>query len=243
MINLKKRQNDLRAIAMFHKIVKNYLAMKKNFMKNEISLGGRIIIIALCLIGIAILSCNPAKQLTKAENKVLADIESVKRVRAKTDPLFPIINEIVFTDTGSTKIIRKDSIINVKEYFPVKVWKRASFDTLINGLSFYIDSNGITVTGKYLCPSYEKETHVNGYYLDHRQFNNLKDSLNFYKLQSANLKGQTYQQQTRITELEKQSKWDNQKIWAIGVGSILVIILSHVGRTYLSKISLPKILK
>lgn len=181
-----------------------------------------VFLLFISLILSALWGCSPAKKLEKSERRVLADIESVKRVRAKTDALFPIISKVVYRDTGSIKITRKDSIINVKEYFPVKVWNRASFDTLINGLSFYIDSNGITVTGKYLCPSYDKEIHTNDYFIDERQYKNLQDELAASRLSEAKKDGQIIQLERDNKKLEKQYRW-----LLIGVVSFVVLLIIY----------------
>lgn len=182
------------------------------------------------------IGCNPAKQLTKAENKVLADIESVKRVREKTDHLFPIIGEIVFSDTGSIKTIVKDTTITKVVTIPIKVWKNISFDTLINGLSFYIDSNGITVTGKYECKNTTK--YVPTYYHDPRILKQKDSTINNLKIELAGKNGEQLTLQNQAKEKDKTIR--NKNILIYILSGFIALILFLWLRT---KIKLPNISK
>lgn len=175
--------------------------------------------------------CNT---INKAERKVLADIESVKRVRAKTDALFPPEIEILINDTGSIRTVIKDSIVEKKSFFPVKVWKNIQFDTVINGMHFYVDSTGITVSGKYKCQNKIKYIP----YENKRITNNLKDSINKYQVELAGKNGQILESRNTITEQSKTIR--TQKILLYVFGSVIAVLLFLFLK---DKVRLPKISK
>lgn len=195
-----------------------------------------IIFFLIVLLIASLISCNPTKQIAKAEHKVLGNPEAIKRVREKTDHLFPIIGEIVFSDTGSIKTIIKDTTITKTVTIPVKVWKNISFDTLINGLSFYIDSNGITVTGKYECQNTTK--YIPTYYHDPRILKQKDSTINNLKIELAGKNGEqlTLQNQSR----EKDKTIRNKNILIYMLSGFIAIILFLWLRT---KIKLPNISK
>ena len=195
-----------------------------------------IIFFIVVLIISFLISCNPAKQIAKAEHTVLGNPEAIKRVREKTDHLFPVMGEIIFSDTGSTKTIVKDTIITKVVTIPIKVWKNISFDTLINGLSFYIDSNGITVTGKYECKNTTK--YIPTYYHDPRILKQKDSTINNLKIELAGKNGEQLTLQKQGEEKDKTIRNKNILIWLLS-GAIAVILFVWL-RT---KITLPKLPK
>ena len=70
-------------------------------MKDKLIAG----ILWACIIGLFIFCLTGCNTLKKAENKVLANIESVKRVRATTDALFPCFNDTILDFIHDSTVI------------------------------------------------------------------------------------------------------------------------------------------
>lgn len=179
-----------------------------------------LLILLLSFIFILLNSCNPAKQLQRKEDKSLGIVLGSQRVFPKAGAAWLAIHPCVITTTKSDtgKIIIKEVPVTlppVKIPFPVYKWKQFSFDTLINGLSVYIDSNGIVISGEYICK--EKTIPIKETQRDDTRVNNLTDSLNASLRTIASQQGQ-------ITELRgiisDQRKADNKKTWLLIAASV-----------------------
>ena len=183
-----------------------------------------LLIILLLLIIYLLNSCNPAKQLQRKEDKSLGIVLGSQRVFPKAGAAWLAIHPCVITTTKSDtgKIIIKEVPVTlppVKIPFPVYKWKQFSFDTLINGLSVYIDSNGIVISGEYICK--EKTIPIKETQRDDTRVDNLTDSINQSKRENATQKGQILELQTNNSESKKEA---NKKNWYFIVASVIAAI-------------------
>ena len=183
-----------------------------------------LLIILLLLIIYLLNSCNPAKQLQRKEDKSLGIVLGSQRVFPKAGAAWLAIHPCVITTTKSDtgKIIIKEVPVTlppVKIPFPVYKWKQFSFDTLINGLSVYIDSNGIVISGEYICK--EKTIPIKETQRDDTRVDNLTDSINQSKRENATQKGQILELQTNNSESKKEA---NKKNWYFIIASVIAAI-------------------
>jgi hypothetical protein len=128
-----------------------------------------------CLILTLLFSCNTLK---KAENKVLSNPSSVEKIGREWEKSNPCVNDTVKTTTIDT-LIKKVEVATPPVLVPFAVFKQRdySFDTLINGLSIYIDTNGIYISGKYICQEKQINTKTESSVTDNRRLNLCRDSL------------------------------------------------------------------
>ena len=146
-------------------------------------------LLLICIIGIVLLiclwSCNPLK---KAENKVLANVESVKRVRAVTDPLFPCANDsLVFIHDSAT-------VVETKYLRDTLVMQRND-TTFVNYFDTAIVTKLVTKT-------------INTVVTDKREVNKLQDSINAMAIREAKLQGAINQ-----IKFEGQKMQGQRNIW------------------------------
>ena len=126
-------------------------------------------------------------------------------------------------------VVKHDTTTTEKKVFiPVKIpeYKTKTVDTIIDGISVYVDSTGITVKNFN-----EKETTTKTVYqtkVDQTRVDNLTDSLNESKQLVKFKQGQI--QSISDTSKEKGKKIDTLWIWIIGIS--IASVLSHVLRTY-----------
>ena len=146
-------------------------------------------LLLIYIIGILLLvclwSCNPLK---KAENKVLANVESVKRVRAVTDPLYPCANDsLVFIHDSATVVettYLRDTLI-----------MQRNDTTFVNYFDTAIVTKLVTKT-------------INTVVTDKREVNKHIDSINALRLREAKLQGAINEQR-----LEYNKAKDSKSIW------------------------------
>ena len=146
-------------------------------------------LLLIYIIGILLLvclwSCNPLK---KAENKVLANVESVKRVRAVTDPLFPCANDsLVFIHDSAT-------VVETKYLRDTLVMQRND-TTFVNYFDTAIVTKLVTKT-------------INTVVTDKREVNKLQDSINAMAIREAKLQGAINEQRLEYNKVK-----DSKSIW------------------------------
>ena len=146
-------------------------------------------LLLIYIIGILLLvclwSCNPLK---KAENKVLANVESVKRVRAVTDPLYPCANDsLVFIHDSATVV--------ETQYLRDTLVMQRNDTTFVNYFDTAIVIKLVTKT-------------INTVVTDKREVNKLQDSINALRLREAKLQGAINEQR-----LEYNKAKDSKSIW------------------------------
>lgn len=166
-------------------------------MKKETAL---FIFLLLCWI-LIMFSCNP---LQKAENRVLANVESVKRVRAATDQLYPCANDSIVFVHDSTEVVNT-------EYLRDTLIEQRSDTTFI----FYYDTVIVNKT---------KTQYVNTVVVDKREQNKLIDSINSLKLREQRITGQVSEQRFQYEKMKGE-----RNLWRLVVfillGAMLVLTI------------------
>jgi hypothetical protein len=141
-------------------------------------------------------SCNPV-------NKVLADIEKVKVVRAKTDPLFPCANDSLVFIHDSTTVVNteylRDTLVEVNN------------DTTF---VFYYDTVIVNKTNTKT---------INTVVVDKREQNKLIDSINSLRVREAKINGQVSEQRFQYNKMKGE-----RNIWRI-VAAILFTAIIAIG--------------
>ena len=146
-------------------------------------------LLLIYIIGIVLLiclwSCNPLK---KAENRVLANVESVKRVRAVTDPLFPCANDsLVFIHDSATVV--------ETTYLRDTLVMQLNDTTFVNYYDTAIVTKLVTKT-------------INTVVTDKREVNKLQDSINAMAIREAKLQGTINEQRIEYNKVK-----DSKSIW------------------------------
>jgi hypothetical protein len=146
-------------------------------------------LLLIYIIGIVLLiclwSCNPLK---KAENKVLANVESVQKVRAATDALFPCANDsLVFIHDSATVV--------ETTYLRDTLVMQRNDTTFVN----YFDTAIVT---KLVTKN------INTVVTDKREVNKHIDSINALRLREAKLQGAIHEQRLEYNKVK-----DSKSIW------------------------------
>lgn len=138
---------------------------------------------------IIIASCNSIK---KAENKVLSNTESRKRVFRAIEPDFPCNNDTITVSNSDTTIVL-DTLYNIY------------YDTI------FVDGKTVTIVKQVpqiVTKTIKIRDTVNNYVVDNRRLNIALDSMNYYKGLTQQFKAKFEQQ---ITETKEQraraNKW------------------------------------
>ena len=146
-------------------------------------------LLLIYIIGIVLLiclwSCNPLK---KAENKVLANVESVKRVRAVTDPLYPCANDSLVFIHDSTTVVETT-------YLRDTLVMQRNDTTFVNYFDTAIVIKLVTKT-------------INTVVTDKREVNKLQDSINAMAIREAKLQGTINEQRIEYNKVK-----DSKSIW------------------------------
>ena len=151
---------------------------------NEIAKLLLIYIIGILLL-VCLWSCNPLK---KAENKVLANVESVKRVRAVTDQLYPCANDSLVFIHDSTTVLET-------QYLRDTLIEQRNDTTFVNYYDTAIVTKLVTKT-------------INTVITDKREVNKLQDSINAMAIREAKLQGAINQ-----IKFEGQKMQGQRNIW------------------------------
>ena len=145
-------------------------------------------------------SCNP---LQRAENRVLANVESVKRVRAATDQLWPCANDSIVFIHDSTTVINteylRDTLVEVNNDTTFVFY----YDTVI--VNKKVTKNTQTVV------------------VDKREQNKLIDSINSLRLREAKINGQVSEQRFQYNKMKGE-----RNLWRI-VAAILFTAIIAIG--------------
>jgi hypothetical protein len=126
--------------------------------------------------------------IKKAENKVLADWESVKRVRAKTDVLLPCANDSLVFIHDSTTVVETT-------YLRDTLVMQRNDTTFVN----YYDTAIVYKTNTKT---------INTVVVDKREANKLQDSINVMAIREAKLQGAIHEQRLEYNKLK-----DSKSIW------------------------------
>jgi hypothetical protein len=126
--------------------------------------------------------------IKKAENMVLADWESVKRVRAKTDALLPCANDsLVFIHDSATVV--------ETQYLRDTLIEQHNDTTFVNYFDTAIVTKLVTKT-------------INTVVTDKREVNKHIDSINALRLREAKLQGAINEQRLEYNKVK-----DSKSIW------------------------------
>lgn len=184
-------------------------------------------------------SCNPQKSLqrkdTVAVNRVNAKAELQDIVAAEYLKRKPCVATII---KDTTYLIQNDTtFVEKKIYIPIS--KTKIIDTLIDGISVYADSNGITVKNL-------NETRVITKYklqvkIDQSRVDRLLDSLYKKDKENAYLYGQKEQLTQKVSEYKKDGA---KMMWFFIFSTAISIVLLIISiRGILTKIKLPSFIK
>jgi hypothetical protein len=142
-------------------------------------------LLLIYLIGIVLIiclwSCNSV-------NKVLANVESVQKVRAATDPLYPYAND-------SLVFIHDSTIVNNTQYIRDTLVKQINDTTFV----YYYDTAIVYKTNTKT---------INTVVVDKREVNKLKDSINAMAIREAKLQGAIHEQRLEYNKVK-----DSKSIW------------------------------
>jgi len=190
------------------------------------------------LVGALFFSCNPAQRLIRKEDKAYGITVSTPRTFSQAGALWLQIHPCVVLTKDS--IVTKHDTITVPstpKLIPFKVteYKTKTLDTIIDNVSLYIDSNGITVKNLN-----EKEVTTHTIYqtkIDQTRVDNLIDSLNQSKRESTTKDGIIQTLREQLSETKKH----NTNLWWLIVAISVTAVLSHVLRSYIPSIKIPKL--
>lgn len=174
--------------------------------------------------------CNPERALQRKEDKALGVVQGSLRVFPKAGAAWLDIHPCLTPIIKDSTVTKHDTITTEKKVFIPFVttkYKAVLVDTIIDGISVYADSIGITVKNLN-----KKEVTTNTVYqtkVDQTRVNNLTDSLNSVYQQFQFKQGQL--QQLNDVSNEKGKKIDKLWFWIIAIS--VASVLSHVLRSYL----------
>lgn len=168
-------------------------------MKDKLIAG----ILWACIIGLFIFCLTGCNTLKKAENKVLANIESVKRVRATTDALFPCFNDTILD------FIHDSTVIELIQ---------THTDTLTLNDTTYVH---------YFDTVYKSRTITrNSIVTDNRELKKLSDTLTILRISKAESLGALLQSQKATAEQYKARKqWVTYTIALAVICALLIAII------------------
>ncbi len=152
-----------------------------------------IYIIGIVLV-VCLWSCNSV-------NKVLANVESVQKVRAATDPLYPCAND-------SLVFIHDSAILNNTEYIRDTLIKQINDTTFV----YYYDTAVVYKTNTKT---------INTVVVDKREVNKLQDSINVMAMREAKLQGAIHEQRLEYNKVK-----DSKSIWRM---IAICLFISFIG--------------
>ena len=176
-------------------------------MKDKLIAG----ILWACIIGLFIFCLTGCNTLKKAENKVLANIESVKRVRTTTDALFPCSNDTILDFIHDSSIVERI---------------QTNIDTLTVNDTTYVH---------YFDTVYKARTITrNSIVTDTRLTNRLQDSVTALRLERSEFNGRLLTEQKATAEQYKQKK--NWIYYAVFSGFITILLIAIIVLLVLKKL-------
>jgi len=190
------------------------------------------------LVGALLFSCNPEKRAIRSQDKAYGITVSTPRTFSQAGALWLNIHPCVVT-TKDSIVTKHDTLITEKKLFiPFKVteYKTKQLDTIIDNVSIYIDSNGITVKNLN-----EVQVKTEVHYqtkVDETKVKLLTDTLNFRTNQLSFKQGQL----DSTTEASKAKDKKIDKLWFWLILLSVASVLSHVARSYIKlPFKLPKL--
>ncbi len=189
-----------------------------------------IFILIVCLF---LSSCNVEKRAIRKQDKAYGITVSTPRTFSQAGALWLNIHPCLVTVIKDSIVTKHDTLITEKKLFiPFKVteYKTKQLDTIIDNVSIYIDSNGITVKNLN-----EVQVKTEVHYqtkVDETKVKLLTDTLNFRTNQLSFKQGQL----DSTTEASKAKDKKIDKLWFWLILLSVASVLSHVARSYIPKI-------
>jgi hypothetical protein len=173
--------------------------------------------------------CNAEKRAVRKQDKAYGITVSTPRTFAQAGANWLAIHPCITPIIKDSIIFHTDTLVAEKKVFiPIKTiqFKEKILDTIIDNISIYADSLGITV--KNLQEAITNTKTIIQTKVDQTRVNNLTDSLNSEKRTSATKDGiiQT------ISENNSGLKKSNTNLWWLVVAISVAGVLSHVIRSY-----------
>jgi hypothetical protein len=193
-------------------------------------------IILLLAIGALLKGCSPAKREQRLDDKAFDRVVTKQSLLYAAGSIYQTIKPCVVTTLKKDSVITKhDTIINQKTItIPKIVTKNRNLDTIVDNVSIFINDTTIVVK----CLEGEKTitNNITKVIVDESLVNRLKDSLNKAKTEISYHKGR----EEAISEQNDNTIRQNNKLWVAIILLVLVGVLSHVARSYIPTIKLPK---
>lgn len=171
-------------------------------------------------------SCNPQAKLIRQQDKAYGITVSTPRTFAQAGALWVSINPCLTPIIKDSIATKHDTITTEKKVFiPLQItqYKTRKLDTIVDGVSIYIDSLGISIKNLN-----EKEVTTKTVYqtkIDETRVNNLTDSVNSLKQQLSFKQGQLESLSDTSQEQKKSiEKWLIFFIISAVVNLVLLIL-------------------
>ncbi len=199
-----------------------------------------ILAVLLAALLIWLSSCNVEKRAIRKQDKAYGITVSTPRTFSQAGALWLNIHPCLVTVIKDSIVTQHDTLITEKKLFiPFKVteYQTKQLDTIIDNVSIYIDSNGITVKNLN-----EVQVKTEVHYqtkVDETKVKLLTDTLNSRTNQLSFKQGQL----DSVTEASKAKDKKIDKLWFWLILLSVASVLSHIARSYIPKIpfKLPKL--
>lgn len=208
-------------------------------MFNNVNHRIRPFLVAAIILGIGWLlffcfGCNTAKQIERREDKSLGIVQGSPRVFPKAGQAWLDIHPcLIDSKTIHDTITNRDTVkIEKKIFIPQMLFKNQVIDTIMEGISIYADSTGITV--KNLNEVVTNTRTVTVKQIDQTRVNNLTDSIHSKEKELAFHAGQNEILQASI----KQQGQTITKLWiAMAIAGAFILLLTYFSlKSFITKI-------
>ena len=215
---------------------------------NDISPIWKKILVVLAILMVAFLAsmllsgCNAEKAAIRKQDRAFGITISTPRTFAQAAAIWLKINPCLTPIIKDSTVIKHDTITTEKKVFIPYIntqYKTKVIDTIIDGISVYVDSTGITVKNLN-----QKEVYTKTIYqtkVDQTRVNNLTDSLNDLAQRYQFKQGQL--QSLNDTSNAKNKTIEKKDGLIILLGILLGLSVFFNVKGLITKIPLPSILK
>lgn len=194
-------------------------------------------IILLLAVGALLKGCSPEKRQQRLNNKAFERVVTNKSLLYSAGSIYQDLVPCLVTTIKKDSIITKhDTTISEKKVFIPRVsFKNRVIDTVIDNVSIFVNDSIISVK----CLEGEKTITktITKVIVDESLVNRLKDSLNKSRIETSYHKGR----EESISEQQAGSLRKIDQLWIAIIVLSLVLVLSHVVRSYITSIKLPKL--
>ena len=195
-----------------------------------------IFIILLLAIGAILNSCSYTKREQRLDDKAFDRVVTKQSLLYAAGGIYQTIKPCVVTTLKKDSVITKhDTIINQKTItIPKIVTKNRNLDTIVDNVSIFINDTTIVVK----CLEGEKTitNNITKVIVDESLVNRLKDSSSKKDAEISYHKGR----EESLSEQQSENIRKIDKLWVVIILISLGAVLSHVLRSYIPTIKLPK---